>query len=91
MDLSATDLMYTKKILTMFVGAFVFIAAVSKALGPERKARWFRKRTKYTILSRRSIFGEFIHFGYPCTLEGVLVFLATFGSIFLFGYWYIFL
>ena len=27
-----------------------------------------------TVLNRRGFFGEFIHFGYPCTREGMMVF-----------------
>ena len=36
------------------------------------------------------IFGEDINFGYPVCWQGVLVFLAIYGVVFGFGYWYIF-
>ena len=51
---------------------------------------WFRKRKKYTFFNRRGIFGEDINFGYPVCWQGILVFLAIYGVVFGFGYWYVF-
>ncbi len=84
------DSVYMQRVVIVFICAFVLIAAVSKIIGEERKAKWFRKRTKYTLFTRRSILGEWVHFGYPCTWQGLLIFFATFGSIFSIGYLYIF-
>ena len=53
--------------------AFLVFLCASIILGPERKALWFKKRTKYTFFSRRSVFGEIMHFGYPVTKEGYAV------------------
>lgn len=78
------------RIIQVFVLAFLYIFLVAKVIGPERKAQWFKRRTKYTFFSRRGIFGEYINFGYPRCLEGILVFIVIYGVIFGFGYWYIF-
>jgi hypothetical protein len=88
---SAADLMYAKKIGATLLFAFCLFAVIAKVIGEERKARWFRKRTKYSFFTRRGGLGEFMNFGYPCTLEGLLISAAAVGSIFCFGYWYIFL
>jgi hypothetical protein len=89
--MDATELMYLKKIATCFGLSFILFAAVSKIIGEERKSRWFRKRTKYSFFTRRSFVGEFIHYGYPCTIEGFGVFLGLMAVVFSFSYWYIFL
>ncbi|MBQ2135028.1 MAG: hypothetical protein II203_04900, partial [Phascolarctobacterium sp.] len=60
-------------------------------IGPENKANWFRRRMKYTFFNKRGIFGEYINFGYPICWQGCVVFLAVYGVIFSFGYWYVFL
>lgn len=86
-----TDAEYFRRIMTILaiaVALFVFTAMI---IGQERKAKWFKKRTKYTLFTRRGIFGEYINFGYPCTWEGALIFTGIFGFIFSFGYWYVFL
>lgn len=84
------DVVYLSRVFTVFALSFVMFAAVSKILGAERKARWFKKRTKYTLFTNRSMLGEFIHFGYPCCKEGMMIFMGMFGFILSFGYWYIF-
>jgi len=88
--LEPASAIYTEKIGLTFLLSFVLFAATSVIIGPERKSRWFRKRTKYSFFTARGVLGEFIHFGYPCTKEGILVFILLIGSIFTFGYWYIF-
>ncbi len=84
------DVIYMKRIFIAFILSFVLLGIISHVLGEERKAKWFRKRTKYTLFTRRSILGEWIHFGYPCTWEGLAVATATFGGIFSASYFYIF-
>lgn len=79
------------RIIQVFFGAFFYIFFVAKLIGPERKMNWFKRRTKYTFFNKRGIFGEYINFGYPICWQGILVFLAIYGVIFGFGYWYIFL
>ena len=85
-----SDAEYLKRVITVFLIAITIFIVTAKVLGPERKARWFKKRTKYNIFTRRSIFGEYIHFGRPCTREGMLIFAGIFVFVFSFGYWYIF-
>lgn len=79
------------RIIQVFFGAFFYIFLVAKLIGPERKMNWFKRRTKYTFFNKRGIFGEYINFGYPICWQGILVFLAIYGVIFGFGYWYVFL
>jgi len=88
--LEPTSVTYAEKIGLTFLLSLVLFAATSMIIGSERKSRWFRKRTKFSFFTMRGFLGEFIHFGYPCTKEGVLVFILLMGSIFTFGYWYIF-
>jgi hypothetical protein len=83
--------MYTKKIGLTLLFAFGLFVLIAKVIGAERKARWFKKRTNYSFFTRRGGLGEFINFGYPCTLEGLLISVAALGIIFCFGYLYIFL
>lgn len=64
---------------------------IAKAVGSENKAKWFKRRMSYTFFNRRGIFGEYINFGYPVTWQGAIVFLAIYGVIFGFGYWYVFI
>ena len=78
------------RVFYVMVGALVYIYLVAALVGAERKAKWFRKRKKYTFFNRRGIFGEDINFGYPICWQGVLVFIAIMGPILGVGYWYIF-
>ena len=79
------------RILQVFIGAFFYIFIVAKLIGHENKAKWFKRRMKYTFFNRRGIFGEYINFGYPITWQGICVFFAIYGVIFGFGYWYVFM
>lgn len=53
--------------------ALVIVYLMARLIGEERKALWFRKRTKYSFFMRRGPLGEYFHFGYPCTKQGVIV------------------
>lgn len=79
------------RIIQVFVGAFFYIFMIAKAVGSENKAKWFKRRMKYTFFNKRGIFGEYINFGYPITWQGVGIFVAIYGVIFGFGYWYVFI
>ncbi len=79
-----------KRVFQVFIGAFFYIFLVAKLIGSENKAKWFKRRGNYTFFNRRGIFGEYINFGYPKTWQGILVFIAIYGVIFGFGYWYVF-
>jgi len=86
-----SNIEYAKRIGITFLLSFALFTVTSVIIGEERKARWFKKRTKSLLFfNRRSMVGEFINYGRPCTKEGVLVFIFLMGSIFSFGYWYIF-
>ena len=85
------EVIYVQRILIMLLVAFVVFTVTGILLGQEKKAKWFKKRTKYTLFTRRSVFGEFIHFGHPCTWEGFLVAGLLFAFLFGFGYWFVFL
>lgn len=61
------------KILMVFVAALLVVGMTGGIIGKEKKARWFRKRTKMSFFTRRGVLGEVCHFGYPCTKEGYLV------------------
>lgn len=80
----------TSRVMQVFFGAFIYLYIVAKFVGPDNKAKWFRKRKKYTFFNRRGVFGEDINFGYPVTIQGVGIFFLIYGVIFGFGYWYIF-
>lgn len=58
------------RIIQVFVGAFFYIFMIAKAVGSENKAKWFKRRMKYTFFNKRGIFGEYINFGYPITWQG---------------------
>lgn len=89
-EITFTDDIYLQRIFMMFVFAFVLFTITGLIIGNERKAKWFRKRTKYSFLNRRSIISEFIHFGRPCTWEGLLITIVLLGFLLCFGYWFVF-
>lgn len=78
------------RLFIMFIFSFLLFTFTGILIGNERKAKWFKKRTKYSIFTRRSIIGEFIHFGRPYTLEGYLLTIFLFIIIFGGGYWFLF-
>ena len=84
------ETVYVQRILIMIVVSFLSFAVVGMLIGSERKSKWFKKRTKYTLFTRRSIVGEFVHFGRPCSWEGFLITFLLFAFLFGFGYWYVF-
>lgn len=89
-EMTFTEDMYVQRIFIMFIFAFILFTIVGLAIGSERKAKWFKKRTKYSFFNRRSIISEFIHFGRPCTWEGLVITIAMLGFILGFGYWFVF-
>lgn len=88
--MNPVEIEITKRALLTFAGAFFYIFLIAYLIGPENKAKWFKRRQKYTFFTRRGILGEYINFGYPVTWQGILVFIAIWGVILSFGYWYIF-
>jgi hypothetical protein len=79
----------TGRLFTVFFLSFFIIMATAWIIGSEKKALWFKRRTKYTLLNRRGIFGEYMNFGYPRTWQGLLVALAMYGLIFALAVGYI--
>ena len=79
----------TGRLFTVFFLSFFIIFITARLVGNERKALWFKRRTNYTLLNRRSIFGEYMNFGYPRTWQGLLVALAMYGLIFALAIGYI--
>ena len=77
------------RIITVFFLSFFVFMITAWLLGSERKALWFKRREKYTLLNRRGIFGEYMNFGYPRTWQGLLVALAMYGLIFAIAIGYI--
>lgn len=80
----------TGRALIMLLVAFAVCFATAKIIGKENKDRWFKKRTNYTMLNRRGIFGEYINFGYPRTFMGLIVTFIMMLIIFGGGYLYLF-
>lgn len=78
------------RLLIICLGAFVYIYLISFILGQERRNKWFHKRKKYTFFNKRGFLGEYLNYGYPCTIPGVLVAIVMYGGIFGAGYWYLF-
>lgn len=70
----------TKVFICIGIAFLIFVCA-SLLIGEQRKALWFRKRTKYSFFLRRSFVGEFVHFGYPVTKEGYAVTSLIFATI----------
>jgi len=90
-DLSiANDAIYIQRIFIMILISLTLLTITGIIIGPEKKALWFKKRSKYTLFTRRSILSEFIHFGHPCTREGFLITFFFFVVVFGFGYWFVF-
>lgn len=77
------DSLICARVIQVFIGAFFYIFLIAKAVGAENKAKWFKRRMKYTFFNKRGIFGEYINFGYPTTWEGSWVFLSLFTEWFL--------
>ena len=44
------------RIIQVFVGAFFYIFMIAKAVGSENKAKWFKRRMKYTFFNKRGMF-----------------------------------
>ena len=58
------------KVFTCICMALFICICTALLIGEERKSKWFQKRTTYSFFLRRGVLGEWLHFGYPCTVEG---------------------
>ena len=79
----------TGRLVTVFFLSFIIIMITARLIGGERKEKWFKRRTKYTLLNRRGVFGEYLNFGYPRTFQGLAVALVMYGLIFAIAIGYI--
>ena len=73
-QMSPTQFLY--RLFLCMLAAMVVVGIAAEWIGEERKARWYKKRTRFSFFLRRGPLGEKFHFGYPRTLEGIGVFLA---------------
>lgn len=85
-----TDGVLAGRIVATFFIAMLIVLATALMVGRERKAKWFRKRQKYSFFNRRGFAGDALHFGYPCTWQGLVVAVLMFGAIGLVGFGLIF-
>lgn len=69
------------RLFISMIAALIVFGITAEIIGEERKARWFKKRTKFSWFVRRGFLGEKFHFGYPCTLEGISIFIVMIGII----------
>ena len=57
-------------VFTCICMALFICICTALLIGEERKSKWFQKRTTYSFFLRRGVLGEWLHFGYPCTIKG---------------------
>lgn len=79
-----------ERLLYLLIGSFLYIYAISFAIGQERREKWFHKRKRYTFFNKKGFLGEYLNYGYPCTIPGFLVAILMYGVIFGVGYYYLF-
>jgi hypothetical protein len=85
-----TDAEMTSRCLIAFMLAICIIFSVSKIIGEQRKALWFKKRNKSNIFTRRGFLGDSCNFGVPQTWQGILVGILMLGGISFLGYFILF-
>lgn len=74
------------KVILILGAALGIVAVTGMIIGEEKKAKWFKKREKYSMFTRRGFLGEVCHFGYPRTKEGALTTIGMAIAIALFAY-----
>lgn len=81
-----------QKIIECFLLSLVFMFVCAYIIGPERKAKWFKRRKEnpFNFFLRRGFLGDGINFGYPRTWQGLVVMIAMYGIIIGCSYMYIF-
>lgn len=78
------------RIIISFIMSLAIIYVIAKIIGEERKARWFKKRTKSNFFTRRGFMGDTWNFGVPYRWQGFMVVFFMFGIIGLVSYAVIF-
>lgn len=66
----------------MLYWLIVGIIAVSVAIGigQERKLKWFKQRSRNSIILRRGMFGNYSMIGVPVTLPGFIITIGIFAG-----------
>ncbi len=78
------------KIICSFINAMCIIYITAKLIGEERKAKWFKKRQKSNLFTRRGFLGDTCNFGVPQKWQGFVVAAWLFSSIGMMSYIVIF-
>ena len=70
------------RMFLLFSSWIALVLIIMWFIGPERKKLWFRQRdTTKSFLNRRGFLGDFLHIGYPCTREGLVIWLILIAFI----------
>ncbi|MDF2566468.1 MAG: hypothetical protein K0Q53_2872 [Massilibacillus sp.] len=78
------------RVILSFMNALCIIYITAKVIGEEKKAKWFKKRQKSNIFTRRGFLGDACNFGVPQKWQGFAVAFWLFGSIGVLSYVVIF-
>ena len=78
------------RVISVFILSLGFIYIIAKLIGEERKGKWFKKRTRSNIFTRRGFLGDTWNFGVPYRWQGFVVFFFMYGIIGIVGYLVIF-
>jgi len=78
------------RIIMSFITSLAIIFVMAKIIGAERKAQWFKKRTKSNFFTRRGFLGDTWNFGVPYKWQGFVVVFFMFGLIGICSYLMIF-
>ncbi|MDO4177787.1 MAG: hypothetical protein Q4D21_01225 [Phascolarctobacterium sp.] len=84
---AAEPMVVTGRIFASLGFAIVVMYIAARLMGHERKVKWFKRREKYSFFNRRGVIGEDINFGYPRTIEGIIVFIIINVLVFGFAFW----
>lgn len=78
------------RIIISFMMSLAIIYVIAKCIGEERKALWFKKRTKSNFFTRRGLLGDTWNFGVPYRWQGFIVVFFMYGLIGICSYLMIF-
>ena len=82
--MSDTDI--AVRIICSLLSSIFVINIIARIVGEDRKKKWFKKRTKFSVFNMRGILGERFHFGRPCTLQGLGVTVVMLSCVALVSY-----
>jgi len=78
------------RIILSFMISLGIIFIMAKMIGEDKKAQWFKKRTKSNFFTRRGFLGDTWNFGVPYRWQGFVVVFFMYGLIGLCSYFMIF-